>query len=116
MSFSREQYRHTRGNSNSLAFRRDHDGNLTPLSGSPFLTGGTGVVDPSLKLGPFDSDQNIISNARAHVLFAVNSGSNSITVFHIRPDGSLSPVEGSPFPSGGQNPVVSDSRITFLSL
>ena len=95
----------TPGGNSILAFRRDHDGNLTPLSGSPFLTGGTGVVDPSLKLGPFDSDQNIISNPEHTLLFAVNSGSNSIAVFHIRPDGSLSPVEGSPFPSGGQNPV-----------
>ena len=39
-------------------------------------------------------------------MFAVNSGSNSIAVFHIRPhDGSLEPAEGSPFPSGGINPV-----------
>jgi 6-phosphogluconolactonase (cycloisomerase 2 family) len=95
----------TPGGNSILAFRRDHDGNLAPLPGSPFLTGGTGVVDDSLKLGPFDSDQNVISNPEHTLLFAVNSGSNSIAVFHIRHDGSLSPVEGSPFPSGGQNPV-----------
>jgi 6-phosphogluconolactonase (cycloisomerase 2 family) len=35
----------------------------------------------------------------------VNAGSNSITVFRIYQDGSLSAVPGSPFPSGGQNPV-----------
>jgi hypothetical protein len=35
----------------------------------------------------------------------VNSGSNSIAVFHIRSDGSLSAVNGSPFPSGGSDPV-----------
>src|SRR4029079_140150 len=58
-----------------------------------------------LKLGPFDSDQNVITNPEHTLLFAVNSGSNSIAVFHIRADGSLVGVEGSPFPSGGINPV-----------
>src|SRR5689334_4697502 len=41
----------TPGGNSILAFRRDAQGNLTPLPGSPFLTGGTGVIDPSLKLG-----------------------------------------------------------------
>jgi hypothetical protein len=35
----------------------------------------------------------------------VNSGSNTISVFNIHPDGGLSPVNGSPFPSGGSDPV-----------
>ncbi|MBW4698662.1 MAG: lactonase family protein [Aphanocapsa lilacina HA4352-LM1] len=93
-------------NSNSiLGFRRDEAGNLTPLSGSPFLTGGEGIFDLSLAVGPFDSDQNIIVNLQRTRLFAVNSGSNTIAVFDIRPDGLLVPVAGSPFPSGGINPV-----------
>ena len=95
----------TPGGNSILAFRRDSQGTLTPLPGSPFRTGGTGVVDLSLKLGPFDSDQNVITNPEHTLLFAVNSGSNSIAVFHIKSDGSLIGVEGSPFASGGINPV-----------
>jgi 6-phosphogluconolactonase (cycloisomerase 2 family) len=100
-------YTETNDTSNAIvAFRRDDDGNLTPVRGSPFATGGKGVIDPSFKLGPFDSDQNVVVDRDRRLLFAVNAGSNSIAVFHIRPrDGSLEPVEGSPFPSGGVNPV-----------
>jgi hypothetical protein len=89
-----------------LAFRRDDEGGLTLLPGGPFSTGGKGVIDPSFKLGPFDTDQNVVIDHDRRLLFAVNSGSNSIAVFHIRPhDGSLEPARGSPFPSGGINPV-----------
>lgn len=88
-----------------LAYRRDKRGQLTPLPGSPFLTRGAGVSDPTLALGPFDSDQLIITNADHTLLFAVNPGSNTIAVFHIAADGSLSHVDGSPFASGGINPV-----------
>jgi 6-phosphogluconolactonase (cycloisomerase 2 family) len=89
-----------------LAFRRDDEGRLRLLPGAPFSTGGKGVIDPSFKLGPFDTDQNVAIDQDRRLLFAVNSGSNSIAVFHIRPhDGSLEPAKGSPFPSGGINPV-----------
>jgi len=89
-----------------IGFRRDDEGRLTLLPGAPFPTGGKGVIDPSFKLGPFDTDQNIAIDRDRRLLFAVNSGSNSIAVFHIRPhDGSLEAVRGSPFPSGGINPV-----------
>ena len=88
-----------------LAYRTLDDGTLQPLMGSPFLTGGAGFVDPSFSLGPFDSDQNIIVNPTHTLLFAVNSGSNSIAVFHIANDGSLTPVQGSPFYSEGVQPV-----------
>ena len=87
-----------------LAFRRHDDGSLTPLPGSPFPTGGRGIT-PTFNLGPFDSDQEVIINREHTLLFAVNGGSDSIAVFHIEPDGSLTPVDGSPFPSGGSNPV-----------
>jgi len=89
-----------------LAFQRDERGDLTPLPGSPFPTGGSGVhpIDPSV-LGPFDSDQNLILNPDRTRLFAVNSGSDTVAVFDIKPDGGLAAVEGSPFPSGGANPV-----------
>ena len=89
-----------------LAFRRDDQGRLTLLPGAPFSTGGKGVIDPSFTLGPFDTDQNVVIDHDRRLLFAVNSGSNSIAGFHIRPhDGALEPTRGSPFPSGGINPV-----------
>jgi len=84
-----------------LGFQRDADGNLTPLPTSPFPTGGAGIT----AAGGI-TQQNVISNPEHTRLFAVNAGSNSIAVFDInQKDGSLSPVEGSPFPSGGVNPV-----------
>ena len=87
-----------------LAYKRHADGSLTPLPGSPFSTGGLGIT-PSFNLGPFDSDQEIIANPSRTLLFATNGGSDTIAVFSIAEDGSLTPVDGSPFPSGGSNPV-----------
>jgi hypothetical protein len=87
-----------------LAYKRDAAGKLTPIAGSPFSAGGAGI-SLSFNLGPFDSDQEIITNQDHTRLFAVNGGSNSIAVFSFKSDGSLVPVEGSPFPSGGSNPV-----------
>ncbi|MCU1292451.1 MAG: hypothetical protein JWP08_1301, partial [Bryobacterales bacterium] len=63
------------------------------------------MQDTSVQVGPLDSDQEIISSSDHSLLFAVNSGSDTIAVFQINKDGSLSPVRGSPFPSGGNNPV-----------
>ncbi|AFY43784.1 beta-propeller fold lactonase family protein [Nostoc sp. PCC 7107] len=104
-------------NSNSiLGFLRDANGKLTPLPNSPFLTGGAGIsADPGFRtLQIFSSDQNIVINPRHTRLFAVNSGSNTIAVFDINPDGSLTPVPGSPFPSGGVNPVSVGLANDFL--
>ena len=89
-----------------VGFRRDQFGNLTPVPGSPFPTDGSGVFDPAGILGPFDADQQVAVDRDRFLLFAVNAGSNTIAVFHILPgDGSLIPVLGSPFPSGGINPI-----------
>lgn len=89
-----------------FAFSRSPNGQLNPLPGSPYSAGGLGIT-PTFALGPFDSDQNVIvGNVGKHqFLFAVNGGSDTIAVFRINPDGSLMPVPGSPFPSGGSNPV-----------
>jgi 6-phosphogluconolactonase (cycloisomerase 2 family) len=86
-----------------LAFKRNNDGTLTQIG--DFSTGGRGVFDLSLQLGPFDSDQEIITNGQHNLLFAVNPGSDTVAVFRIQVDGALTPVHGSPFPSGGSNPV-----------
>jgi 6-phosphogluconolactonase (cycloisomerase 2 family) len=92
----------TVGNS-VFAYKFNFTASPTLLSTTP--AGGIGVYDPSLALGPFDSDQNLIEDATGTMLFAVNPGSNTVAVFHIEPDGSLVAVNGSPFPSGGSDPV-----------
>ncbi len=82
-------------NGNSiLGYRRDHKGNLTPLTGSPFFMGGMGYATKEKELGlphfgPFDLDQNIIVNPDHTLLFATNGGSDTIAVFNIQPDGGL---------------------------
>lgn len=88
-----------------LAFRRDDAGNLSPVPGSPFATGGAGVGNMDLVSGQRDSDQNLVLSSDGTRLFAVNSGSNDVSVFNILSDGGLVPVQGSPFPSNGFNPV-----------
>jgi 6-phosphogluconolactonase (cycloisomerase 2 family) len=93
------------GANSILAYQTAADGSLQALKNSPYLTGGSGFTDSSFALGPFDSDQNVITNPDHSLLFAVNSGSNSIAVFHIDQQGSLSPVAGSPFASYGIQPV-----------
>lgn len=92
----------TAGNS-IFAFKFDFTTAPTLISITP--AGGIGVFDKTFALGPFDSDQNLIENPEGTLLFAVNSGSNSIAVFCINSDGSLTAVDGSPFPSGGSDPV-----------
>lgn len=99
---------------NSILAYESNNGQLTPLPNSPFLTGGTGVFDTSLKLGPFDSDHEIILNRDHSLLFAVNSGSNTIAVFRVKNNGQLSAVNGSPFPSRGTNPVALALRNDIL--
>lgn len=100
-----------------LAYRQKADGTLAPLPGSPFLTGGSGVANPSEGLGPDDSDNPIAISADGQFLLAVNGGSNTIAVFSINLDGSLSPVPGSPFASGGQTPcsVAINGRFVYVA-
>lgn len=93
------------GKNSVLAFSQAADGSLVPLPGSPFATGGTGVGNPTQALGPDDGDQQIVLSPDGTHLFAVNAGSNTIAVFDVRADGSLAPIAGSPFPSGGVNPI-----------
>ncbi len=88
-----------------FAFARNNtDGSLAQLPGSPFSAAGLGIAFATT-LGPFELDQAIILNSTDTLLFAVNGGSDTIAVFNINVDGSLVPVAGSPFPSGGSNPV-----------
>src|SRR3954469_20666363 len=91
------------GSNSILAFRYTA-GSLRPLDVREYPTGGRGSHDLS-NARVLDAEQQIVTNADRTLLFAVNAGSDSIAVFHIADDGSLDPVEGSPFPSGGKAPA-----------
>ena len=88
-----------------FAWKRADDGSLTAVAGSPFATGGAGYLNPTQMLGPDDSDQELVTDAAHRHLFVVNGGSDTVAVLDIGEDGSLVPVAGSPFPSGGHHPV-----------
>lgn len=89
-----------------IALVNDGAGNLTPLAGSPFLTGGTGVGPaPGGADAQWDSDQEVTINAAGTLLFAVNGHSNTIASFTINANGTLTPNAGSPFASGGTQPA-----------
>lgn len=79
------------------AFDRHSDGSLTLTAGSPFAAGGSGAAVPS---------QGALQLAYGgRYLLAVDAGSNQVSVLRVFHDGSLHPVEGSPFWSGGVEPV-----------
>jgi 6-phosphogluconolactonase (cycloisomerase 2 family) len=73
-----------------FGFSVTQDGNLVPIPGSPFLTGGLGELD-------FDINSiNVVTIGNR--LYSANVGTNSISGFNINLDGSLTPILGSPFP------------------
>lgn len=80
-----------------VVFRRDKEGALVPLIGSPFHTGGRG-------LSGGDIDEQGAVRVTERFVLAVNPGSDSIAVFEKTERGLLH-VEGSPFPSGGSTPL-----------
>lgn len=92
-------------NKNSVfAYSTNARGFLTSVSGSPFLTGGTGVFNSNPLQSPgFVSDQEVVVNAAGTQLFAVNGDSNTISTFSVNSDGSLALV--SSVSSGGMEPV-----------
>lgn len=100
-----------------LAYRQKSDGTLQPLPGSPFLTKGAGLGNPKGVLGPDDTDDPLIISPDGHFLLAVNGGSNTVAVFTIDRNGSLDPIPGSPFPSGGQTPcsIAINGRYVYVA-
>src|SRR5262245_12468255 len=79
---------------------RNDDGALAEVAGSPFATGGRGLVVPAG--GDFDAQGSVRRHGR--YVLAVNPGSDSVAVLAV--DGPrLMPVSGSPFASGGVTPL-----------
>ena len=87
-----------------LAYVQKPDSTIELLPGSPFSTGGKGLANPTQGLGPDDADNEVVITPDNQFLLAVNAGSRSISVFRIGTSGALTPVNGSPFNSGGPNP------------
>jgi DNA-binding beta-propeller fold protein YncE len=94
-------YRKNAGSVLAFRYRR---GSLRPLSMREYPTGGSGSHDLS-NAGVLDAEQQIVTNASRTLLFTVNTGTDTIAVFHIAADGTLTPVKGSPFPSLGKAPA-----------
>jgi 6-phosphogluconolactonase (cycloisomerase 2 family) len=86
-----------------IAFRY-RDGRILADSARTYKTGGSGSQDLT-NSGPLDAEGQIAVNKDQTLLFAVNAGSDTIAAFNIEDDGTLEPVQDSPFPSGGQAPV-----------
>ena len=92
------------GKNSVFALKNDGKGKLTPIKGSPFLTGGTGVFEMNSVFAPgFSADQEIVVNTVGTLLFAVNGDSDTITSFAINSDGSLTKLATAA--SNGQDPV-----------
>jgi DNA-binding beta-propeller fold protein YncE len=88
--------------SSVLAFRYCNGG-LSPTLVGRYPTGGSGAADLDDR-GVLDADQQVVVNASQTFLYAVNQGSDTIAAFGIADDGTLTPVPGSPFSSGGVAP------------
>src|SRR5437763_4725178 len=80
-------------------FDRHADGTLTALSGSPFTAGGAGT---GTIVG---AEGSLQATWDGRYLLAADAGSDQISVVRVRPDGTLSPAQGSPVASGGIEPV-----------
>src|SRR4051794_40828802 len=80
-------------------FDRHADGSLTPISGSPFATGGAGTGATVASQGALQMSDD------GKYLLAVDAGSSEISVLRILHDGALRQIPGGPVPSGGLEPV-----------
>jgi 6-phosphogluconolactonase (cycloisomerase 2 family) len=87
-----------------IGFSNDGTGHLTKLPRAPYATAGTGPTGAAGAI-QFDSDGEMIANSTGSLMFAVNGHSNTISVFTINTDGSLTRLPGAPVASGGQDPV-----------
>jgi 6-phosphogluconolactonase len=81
-----------------VAFRRAADGSLSPIG--TVATGGLGVGGA---VDPLESQYAVVLNARHDALFVVNAGSDQLSSFRVKEDGSL--AFASIVSSGGARPV-----------
>jgi 6-phosphogluconolactonase (cycloisomerase 2 family) len=77
----------TAGQNTVAGFDRHADGSLTPISGSPFNTGGAGTG------GAFGSAGGLQESSDGRYILATDPASNDISVLRIKPNGSLQLAE-----------------------
>jgi 6-phosphogluconolactonase (cycloisomerase 2 family) len=97
-----------------LAYRQD--GSIRPLTIREWPTGGTGdVLTLGKSAGAWAGDSQVSLSPDHRFLFAVNQGSDNISVFRVNAStGDLAAVPGSPFPSGGHAPISVSFSGRFL--
>src|SRR3954452_2477938 len=94
----------TASNGNSILAFRYKAGSFKPLSVREYPTGGSGSADlTNSRL--LDAEQQVVVNAARTLLCAVNARSAPVAGFHIADDGTLTPVDASPFAAGGRAPA-----------
>ena len=77
-------------NGSVSAYRIGENGVLTPVPGSPFSAGFTARSQPtSVAIDPF-----------GRFVYVANYGANVVSAYRIGANGGLTPVTGSPFPTG----------------
>lgn len=101
------------GQNGILAYQVYAGGEVELLPGSPFLTGGRGIPT-SPNAGSFSSDHEVRLSNDKRFLLTVNSGDNTISVFKIQTDGSLTLAPGSPISSNGETPVSIDQWQQYI--
>ena len=89
----------TSGTNTVAGFVRGDDGQLVPLPGSPFDTGGQGTGSGLASQGAIQ----VSSDGR--FVIAVDAGSDEISVLRIKQDGALELVPHGDVSSGGAEPV-----------
>jgi 6-phosphogluconolactonase len=89
----------TTGINTIAGFARHADASLTPLSGSPFVAGGTGTGASLASQGALQITPD------GKFVVAVDAGSNQISVLRVENDGSLKLLPGGVVSSGGTLPV-----------
>jgi 6-phosphogluconolactonase (cycloisomerase 2 family) len=94
-----------------IVFSRGEDGDLVRLDS--VATGGQGSgPDPTFGTDPLTSQDAVILSTDGQHLFVVNAGSNEVSSFRVRGDGSLTLVNK--VSSGGQFPVSLAQRGNLL--
>ena len=89
----------TTGVNTIAGFARHADASLTPLTGSPFIAGGTGS-------GSSLASQGAIQITRdGKFVVAADAGSNQVSVLRVKNDGSLKLQPGGVVSAGGTLPV-----------
>ena len=89
----------TAGTNTIAGFNRHANGTLTPMTGSPFATGGAGAGSGLASQGALQVA------AGGRLLLAVDPGSNQISVLRIGAGGALTPISGGVVSSHGIQPV-----------